>query len=122
MMDRLIARVFATRDSTQLAHWAAKGHGSYAKHVALGELYDGIIDKLDEIVEVYQGSGKGLVSVAFQSPRVSPEAIVDHIRNEADWIAKSREEIAAGIPSVLNLVDELHATYCRALYKLTYLQ
>jgi DNA-binding ferritin-like protein len=117
MIDRLIARVFATRNATHLAHWKTK---SYSEHMALGELYEALIESLDEIVEAYQGA-KGLVSVAFEAPKPADD-IRAHLEAEAAWIAKNRMEIAGSVQSVANLVDELHATYLTAIYKLKHLK
>ena len=52
MIEQLIARVFATRNAAHLLHWRGP---SYAQHMALGDFYEAIIDKLDEIVECHQG-------------------------------------------------------------------
>lgn len=116
MIDKLIAKTFGTRDYAHQQHLAAKGEGSYARHVALGEFYAALVDQVDEIVEVYQGF-RHIVSVGYRVPL--PELdIVEHLKAEAEWIAANRNEIADGIPSVLNLVDELHGIYGRTLYKL----
>jgi len=53
MIEQLISRVFYARNLAHFAHWRAKGDGSYAKHVALGEFYDGVIDTIDPLVEAY---------------------------------------------------------------------
>ena len=47
MIDKLIAKTFRTRDAAHLAHWAAKGEGSDAKHRTLGDFYEALIDKVD---------------------------------------------------------------------------
>lgn len=118
MIDRLIARVFQTRNAAHLAHWAAKGPGGYARHMALGAFYEDLIEKLDAIVECHQGT-RGRVLVAYEGARVSPDEIVAHISAEAEWIAMNREAIAGGSPSVANLVDDLHGLYAKTAYLLT---
>ena len=52
MIEEFVSRSFALRDAAHLAHWATR---SYSEHVALGEFYDGLLDKVDTIVEAYQG-------------------------------------------------------------------
>lgn len=118
MIDRLIARVFATRNAAHLAHWRTR---SYATHMALGSFYAGIIDKLDAIVEAHQGARRILISVNFQAPVPNPDSILDHIIAEADWIAQNRAAIAGDVPSVLNMLDDLHGIYVAAIYKLKFL-
>lgn len=122
MIEELVSRVFATRNWAHLAHWQMRGPGSFARHMALGSFYDDIIEKLDEIVEVYQGA-KGLIGPVPAPGYPSPDTNASvHVNGEADWIATNREAIANGVPSVLNLVDELHAIYCQTGYKLRFLE
>lgn len=121
MIDRLIARAFKLRDATHLAHWAAKGPGSHARHTALGDLYGAIIESLDEIVETYQGT-HGLISVNYESAKIEPDKILDAILSEAEWVAANKTVIANGSPSVANLLDEYHGTLARTAYKLKNLQ
>lgn len=111
MIEQLIKRAFKLRDATHLAHWRATGEGSYARHQALGEFYDGLLDKLDEYVETHQGAF-GLV--AGGSDGDSLEAI----RKEMLWLTEHRGEIARGVPALENLLDELVGLHLRTLYKL----
>ena len=44
MIEELVEKVFAARNEAHIAHWATK---SFAKHMALNEFYDNIIDLID---------------------------------------------------------------------------
>ena len=59
MIEELVSRVFAIRNAAHLAHWASQ---SYSEHKALGKFYDGVIDKVDAIIETYQGWNHGQYS------------------------------------------------------------
>lgn len=113
MIEELVGRVFATRNATHLAHWKTK---SYAQHVALGDFYDGLVEKLDAIVEMYQGAS-GLIG-GVDVPTAAPKNITAHIRDEADWIAENRDEIADDNDAVKNAIDELVGLYLTTHYKL----
>lgn len=115
MIEELVSRIFATRNAAHIAHWAATGEGSFARHQALGDLYDGLIDKLDNIVEIHQGAFGLIGSV---EPRNVDGDIVDHIGAEANWIVKNREEIAGGLPPIENTLDDLVELYLKTFYKL----
>ena len=115
MIEELVSRVFAARNAAHFAHWAAEGEGSYARHVVLGDFYDGVIESIDKIVEVYQGAF-GLIGKC--KPRMEEGDIVDLIGAEANWIVENREEIARGLPPIENLLDELAALYLTTFYKL----
>lgn len=116
-MEELISRVFALRDATHLAHWATK---SFAQHLALGELYDGLVDKIDGLVEAYQGTFGliGDVKIVF----MPKENIVGSIREELDWIKSNRDRVAKGSTMLENLLDDLMQLYSTALYKLVNLK
>lgn len=116
MIEELVGRVFATRNAAHLAHWAAKGPGSYAKHMALGGFYDGLVDKIDAIVEMYQGY-VGLIGPIKQST-VNPKGIVEHLVEEAEWIAEHRDEIAEDCSAIENQIDDLVGHYLTTIYKL----
>lgn len=120
MIDRLVARVFETRNAAHLAHWATS---SDPKHRALGEFYESILAKLDGIVEAYQGAKGALVTTNYQPVRVGTgdDAMLAHIKAEMEWIAANKAEIAAGVPSVLNMLDDLHGVYAKAVYKMRFL-
>lgn len=123
MIEELVSRVFTTRNAVHLAHWKAKGEGSYARHQALGDLYDGLTDKIDGIVEMYQGAF-GLIG----DPRpkttefVAADKLISHLEDEADWIQENTEEIADGSRAIENAIDELAGLYLSSLYKLKILR
>lgn len=119
-IEELINRVFSMRDAAQIEHWTATGAGSYARHVALGEFYDEIIDKLDTIVEAYQGYF-GLIGTV-QLKQLSFQDYNTLIADEADAICKARSEIARGNPAIENLIDGLAETYFKTFYKLANLK
>ena len=55
MIGRLVGTLFLAREYAHRAHLRVTGPGSYAKHVALGEFYNGIIENADSLTEAYQG-------------------------------------------------------------------
>lgn len=113
MIKELIDRVFAMRDVAHLAHWSTN---SYAAHMALGDFYDALVDKIDGIVEAYQGQF-GIVKGIKLKATMSGD-IVDLIGSEAAWIARNREEIAEGNDMLMNMIDDLTALYSTTFYKL----
>ncbi|HNB43180.1 MAG TPA: DUF5856 family protein [Burkholderiaceae bacterium] len=115
-IEELAARVFVARDAAHRAHWKT---GSYAAHMALGDLYEALPDSIDEIVEVYQGEF-GLIG-EFEVHAGAVANVTTFLQAEADWIAEGRDEIARGSTAVQNLIDGLLADYRRAIYKLTQL-
>jgi uncharacterized protein Yka (UPF0111/DUF47 family) len=110
MIEELIVRMFKARNQAHMRHWSTD---SYSEHKALGHYYDGVIDKLDEIVEAYQGG--------FGKVENLPDSIDDAkklVQEEMLWLTKNREEIAKNIPALENLLDDLAGLHMKTLYKL----
>lgn len=115
MIETLVGRVFATRSAAHLAHFATK---SYAQHMALGSFYEGLIEAIDEIVEVYQGR-HGVIDVFAVPPMpLKVSEIARHLASEVEWIEANKKTVARNCDAVENLIDELAALYHRTVYKL----
>ena len=110
MLEELIVRIFKARDQAHMRHWATD---SYSEHKALGHYYEGIIDKLDKIVEAHQG-GFGLVENLPDENKNATELVKD----EMLWLVANRAEIAKDVPALENLIDDLTALHMKTLYKL----
>lgn len=116
MIEQLISEVFYARNVTHWQHWRAKGEGSFAKHMALGEFYDGVIDALDPLVEAYQGAFDIVGTVPTpESTDIDP---LDLLEKQAAWIEENHEEICNGNRAIANLIDSLTGVYLSAIYKL----
>jgi len=113
LIETLVGRVFALRDAVHLEHWRT---GSYAQHIALGDFCDEVIEKLDAIVETYQG----LFDKIGRVTRVpfDPASAMDAIAQHADWITRNKEAISKGDASLNNMLDDLVALYSATYYKL----
>jgi hypothetical protein len=113
MIQELVTKVFATRNAVHTGHWKTK---SYAEHMALGDFYDGLVDKIDAIVEMYQGAF-GLIDSIDSEPVVGKD-IVRHLTDEAKWINDNRETISGDWCAIENALDDLVGLYLTTLYKL----
>lgn len=116
MIEQLISRVFYARNLAHFAHWRAKGDGSFAKHMALGEFYDGVIDTIDPLVEAYQGAYELIGAIPV--PGEMQTDILKCLESDAEWIEKNHEKICKGNRAVGNLVDTVTGVYLSAIYKL----
>jgi hypothetical protein len=110
----LISKAFTTRNLLHFAHWNTK---SFASHMALGDLYDQIIEDIDEIVETYQGKF-GLIEDLYCEAAKLPKDIASHVKEEAKWVEDNRMFISKGDTSIENLIDTLLGHYNRTVYKL----
>lgn len=110
MIEELIDKTFHIRDASHIAHWKTK---SYSEHMALGDYYEDIIEKIDEIIEAYQGTFGIIGKVEEQDADIAKS-----INDMVIWLNENRSNISRNVPSIENIVDELTALNMRTLYKL----
>lgn len=119
--NEFVSKVLLVRDKAHLAHWAAKGKGSYARHVALGEFYASVLELLDGFVEQYQGAYQKLLE-----PKLMGDDAVDietELKYQLTWIEINRYDICEKDDTPLqNTIDEIVRTYQTVLYKLNFLE
>ena len=111
-MNELIQMVFATRNAVHIEHWRTK---SFSQHMALGDLYDELIEGIDALVECYQGAF-GLVSPTPKDEKIGD--IIVRLEDDLLFISKNRSKITQGLPALDNILQELEGNYLRAIYKL----
>lgn len=114
----LIATLFLARDLAHREHLATKGPGSDARHRALAEFYEAIVDLADTLAEGFMGR----FDVDLTIPLLSGDDqgdIIDALTAQAEWI---RENRYYAIPSdetpLQNVVDEIEMRYYHTLFKL----
>jgi hypothetical protein len=106
--------LFSVRDQAHLAHLRVSGLGAFAAHMALGEFYDGILDKTDQLIEVYQGMN-GIIPITIPgSTYVEPLTLVKGCR---EYVKQNRFNVC-DCSHVQNIIDELIALTDRTIYKL----
>jgi hypothetical protein len=113
-MCELVMRAFTTRNLLHFAHLTTK---SFAAHKALGELYEGIVEKVDDIAEVYQGQ-HGILKGLSQPYSGLPDCICEHVKAEAEWMCNNKAAIASGSQPVINMLDDLESMYLKTIYQL----
>lgn len=106
---------------THMHHFMVTGVGSFAKHTALGELYDEIQELTDGLAEEVMGAYNfGLNFVGEHSYKVSDSLLND---TQAIYNFIEAHRVALGPRShIQNSVDGLCTALARALYKLRRLQ
>ena len=108
----MIGILFMSRTYTHMAHLKTP---SYSKHMALNELYEGIVGLADSLAEAAQGKfGKlDIPTIAVKGNVEDPiRAIEDHIAM-LEKLGKGCEE-----SFLENIFQEIQALYYSKLYKL----
>lgn len=117
MIGRLVATMFLAREYAHRAHLRVTGPGSFAKHSALGDFYEAIIDNADSITEAYQGR-HDIIEIPYlpmideEDPVKALEQLLADIEN-LRYDAVDKKDTA-----IQNLIDEAVGTFLSTLYKL----
>ena len=118
MMNKFISTLFASRDQVHIFHLQTK---SYARHMALGEYYDGIVDLIDSLAEAYQGK-YGIISgytPAEQFADYNDLQTVNYFKALGAYVEKTRRNPEFPQDAYLqNIVDEIHVLIYSTLYKI----
>jgi DNA-binding ferritin-like protein len=103
--------MFLLRSSVDahLMHWETE---SFSKHMALGEYYDGIVEKTDALAEAYMG--------AHEKLRFGAGDPIEYLKKMQAFVSESREHLPQDT-ELQNLVDEIAALIDSTLYKLRFL-
>ena len=117
-MAEFIGLFFLARDVTHSVHLNTR---SYAKHKALQEFYEGIIDLADGLAEAYQGRHGLIGSVSLQSARKTTN-VIEFLEDQLKEIESERYQVCEKSDTALqNLIDGIVELYLSTLYKLRFL-
>jgi len=108
---KLVSLLFNARTNAHIAHLQTK---SYAQHIALNELYEGILDIADSFAESAQGT-QGILNGYTLGTLWSGDVIsnVESLHNE---ISGMKKEFTEG--HLLQLIDDATELTATVLYKL----
>lgn len=116
--SEFVGMLFLARDVTHSVHLNTR---SYAKHVALNEFYDAIVDLADKFAEAYQGKYGLIGPIALMSAKKTSN-VVEFLEDQADEIEKVRYKVVDKECTPLqNIIDEIMGQYYSTLYKLKFL-
>lgn len=105
--------------ATHMLHLLCRGPGSYAKHVALGELYSGLDEAADGLAEAYFGCASLITEYpGTKFPSFSTESDpVRYVEQLYEYVEEKREKMGSE-SHIQNIVDEICSLVSTALYKL----
>jgi DNA-binding ferritin-like protein len=119
-MNEYIGMLLQSRTQAHIYHLQTT---SFAKHKALQEYYEGIVDLIDSIVEGYQGSYGILTDYVMKSSIKNLENnddATDYIENIKKFCELKRGKLPQD-KFLQNLYDEVDNLINSTLYKLKYL-
>lgn len=121
-VSKFLSKLLESREMAQVYHWTVKGDmGSHAAHLALEAYYSGVIEFIDDIVEIYQGQ-YGLIEgydVIDTTDSKSKDKL-DYFKETVEFVKSERTCIKSEDTHIHNIIDELIALQYKTIYKLTY--
>ena len=109
---------FLARDVTHSVHLNTR---SYAKHVALNEFYDAIVDLADKFAEAYQGRHGLIGPISLMSAKKTSN-VIECLEDQLAEIEANRYKVCEETDTAIqNIIDEIVGQYLSTLYKLRFL-
>lgn len=122
----LIITLMHAGTAAHVLHLQAIGAGSFARHSALNDFYQGIIDKADDIAEAWQGRNRQIIS-GYPDGYVNPpqdgskEAVMGFLTALLAFIDETRADVDQH-SEIQNLIDEAVSFIDGTIYKIEQLQ
>lgn len=119
---KFFSKLFESREMAHIYHLTVKGDmGSHAAHTALQEFYEGILEFIDEMIEVYQGQ-YGLLEgyETIDTSDTSSKDRIEYFEELAQFIKTERKCIKSEDSHIHNIIDEAIALVYKLLYKLKF--
>lgn len=116
--NEFVGHLFLARNVAHSVHLNTR---NYAKHKALGEFYEKVIDLADSFAEAYQGRHGLMGAIPVPAVRKTTN-VLEFLQASMAEIEKSRYEICDKTDSpIQNIIDEIVGLYLSTIYKLRFL-
>ena len=113
-----VGTLFLARDVAHSVHLNTR---SFAKHSALNEFYDEIVELADKFAEAYQGRHGLIGPISLMSAKKTTN-IIEFLEDSLADIEKMRFEVCEKTDTpIQNIIDEIVGLYLSTLYKLKFL-
>jgi hypothetical protein len=118
-MQNLIKLLMQARTLFHIIHLKSS---TYEEHIAIGELYNGLNDLIDILVEQYQGMTGAIIDLSSMPGFTTNGSTIEHVKdisNDIRSIYQSYDNKNTTTDSILDDILQLFDTTC---YKLRFLK
>lgn len=114
VMAALMGNLMNARNNAHMWHWKVK---SFSLHMALGELYDGLSDVMDSLMEIYMGhyGTEAHVPLSDANPFSEQDPVV-FVRQLHSMLEDFHDKIPQD-GFIVNKFEELQAMVSQVKYK-----
>lgn len=121
-VSKFFSKLFESREMAHIYHLQVRGdEGSEAKHNALNNYYENIVDMIDEIIEVYQGQYNIVdgYDIIDTSTTRSNDALI-YFTDLTDYIKNAKKCIDLEDTHIHSLIDNIVCLIYKTIYKLKF--
>jgi hypothetical protein len=123
-VSKFFSKIFESKEMAHIYHLQVRGdEGSYAKHQALGDYYEEILELLDDTIEIYQGQ-YGLIEgyeTIDTSTTKSKDALA-YFEELATWMKHARKCISDEDTHLHSMIDDIVCLIYKTVYKLKFMK
>jgi hypothetical protein len=119
---KFFSKLFESKEMAHIYHLQVNGDmGSHAKHIALGEYYDNVLDLIDDLIESYQGQF-GIIEEydVIDTKETKSKDTVEYFNELARFIKEERKCINDEDTHLHSIIDDIVVLIYKTLYKLKY--
>jgi hypothetical protein len=119
---KFFSKLFESREMAHIYHLQVNGDmGSHAKHTALGDYYDGVLELIDSIIEAFQGQ-YGIVEEydIIDTSETKSKDTIEYFNELARFIKEERKCINLEDTHLHSIIDDIVVLLYKTLYKLKY--
>ena len=119
---KFFSKLFESREMAHIYHLQVRGEeSSYAKHEALGEYYEEVIEMIDDLIEVYQGQ-YGIVTGydIIDTTNTNTKDPIDYFEELGEFIKHSKKCILEEDTHIHGLIDDISCLMYKTLFKLKF--
>jgi DNA-binding ferritin-like protein len=121
-VSKFFSKLFESKEMAHVYHLQVKGdQGSFAKHEALGDYYEDIVDMIDELIEVYQGQYDLIENYdIIDTKNTINKEPQEYFKEIGDFIMEEKKCISEKDTHLHSLIDDVVCLVYKTLYKLKY--
>jgi len=119
---KLFSKIFETKEVAHVYHLKASGgDSSYSQHISLETYYNDILDKLDEIIEIYQGK-YGLIEgyEIIDTSTTKDKDPIDYFLESVEFIVDYRSCIDVNDTWLYSKLDDIIGMLYQLIYRLKF--
>jgi hypothetical protein len=110
------ATMLHSATNTHFFHWSTD---SYAKHIALAEYYDSVVELVDKYLEAYMGAYTKVTT--FPNVYHQPKEVIAYMQSLQKFIKEARNDLPQD-EQLCNLLDAIADQIDTTTYKLRFLK